>query len=157
MICHLVILVARNGAFLLTTKCRNCYCSLDLLWHNSSFAKPLIKMTTVSRFSRWFALAQCCSIRSCRIRRRSRPRIQGSLLLNTTAAATKTSLFHISHVTQNRRSVLLFGKRKVSIRFTAAGSRSRQNLKHKSFTSSFSMRQRLYQRAYRMCITIIFP
>lgn len=35
-------------------------------------------------------------------------------------------------MTQNRRSVFLLGKRKVSIRFTAAGSRSRQNLKHKS-------------------------
>ena len=43
-------------------------------------------------------------------------------------------------------------------KFTAAGSRCRQNLKYENFTSSFGrLRQNIAQKACRMCSTITFP
>ena len=45
-----VILMAGNWAFLLIEKCQNCNSVLDLFWYDNIFAKPLTKMTTVSRF-----------------------------------------------------------------------------------------------------------
>ena len=43
-------------------------------------------------------------------------------------------------------------------RFTAAGSRCRQNLKYENFTSSFDRpRQKFHQKEWRTCSTIIFP
>ena len=47
-----VILVAGNWASLLIKKCQNCYCVLDLFWHDNILAKPRSKMTTVPNFSR---------------------------------------------------------------------------------------------------------
>ena len=46
-----VILIAGNWDFLKIEKCQNCYCDLELFWHNNIFAKASSKMAMVSWFS----------------------------------------------------------------------------------------------------------
>jgi len=73
--------------------------------------------------------------------------------------------FHVSHVVQNRPSVLSpifawhkwFHIKAKNERLTAAGSRCRQKLKNENFTSSFDrLRQNIAPKACRTCSTILF-